>query len=78
MTSFAGPYLSCNARAIAKPSAEERIAFQGHTNRDSALDFVCRCCVAASVLSGAGLVEASAAAALGKLASCAGDVSARA
>jgi hypothetical protein len=75
--------LFCNARAIAKPSAEERIPFQGYTNRHSALSFVCRvcrCCIAASVLSGAGPLEASAAATLtlGEPASCVAEVSARA
>jgi len=42
MISFAGPYLSCNARAIAKPSAEERILFHGYTTKHSALDFASR------------------------------------
>jgi len=46
MTSFAGPYLSCTARALARPSAEERIPFHGYTNMHSTLEFAWRvhCC----------------------------------
>ena len=45
-TSFAGPYFSCTARAIAKPSAEERTLLHGITSIHSALDI-------AAVLAGA-------------------------
>jgi hypothetical protein len=68
MTSFAGPYLSCSARAIVKPSDEERIPFHGYTNMYSAVDFARssarHCCTAASVSLAVGLslLECSAAA----------------
>ena len=60
-TSFARPYLSCTAWAIARPSAEERIPFHGNTNRLSALEFATWICRVAAVLAGAGsLLDCSA------------------
>jgi hypothetical protein len=44
-TSFAGPYLSCTARATAKPSAEERIPFHGYTSIHSVLELASWVCL---------------------------------
>jgi hypothetical protein len=81
-TSFAGPYLSCTPRAIARPSAGERIPFHGYTNMHSALVFarrVCRCCCPLVVLSDAVLLSGHSvvAAALAESGFCAAAESAR-
>jgi hypothetical protein len=54
-TSFAGPYLSCTARAIARPSAEERIPLHGYTSIHSVPELANGVCLrrVAAVLPGA-------------------------
>ena len=54
-TSFAGPYLSCSACAIARPSAEDRIPFHGCTNKHSVPELATGVCRVVAGLSDAGL-----------------------
>ena len=77
-TSFAGPYLSRSARAIARPSAEDRIPFHGCTNMHSALESVTRVCRVFAGLSGAGSLLKGSRSTLGEPALCATAESARA
>ena len=77
-TSFAGPYLSCSARAIARPSAEDRIPSHGCTNMHSALELVTRVRRVSVGLSGTGLLLSCSRSMLGVPALCATAESARA
>jgi hypothetical protein len=77
-TSFAGPYLSCSARAIARPSAEDRIPSHGCTNMHSALELVTRVGRVSAGLSRTGALLKCSRSMLGEPALCATAESARA